>query len=218
VGGYVRRRDFIKVIAGSAAWPFVARAQQPTSTIRRIGILLPESASAAGDLLEAFRQGLKEMGWVEGQNIAFESRSADGKGDALPFLMVTAISGNHHRIDFMIGPGKALDPDKYFIIATDAISNGFTTSPSNSKLQPRMSFPKFTIRDMVESQYRFVKGEVRNRTSGCRRRTFNGRNAGPAVGRKSPRHDGQPHLHGAACKNTSLDRRRSGNNTEGHHA
>jgi hypothetical protein len=68
-GGYVRRRDFIKVIAGSAAWPFVARAQQPTSTIRRIGILLPESASAAGRLLEAFRQGLKEMGWVEGQTL-----------------------------------------------------------------------------------------------------------------------------------------------------
>src|SRR5215475_3613902 len=71
--------------------------------------------------------------------------------------LVTAISGNHHRIDFMIGPGKALDPDKYFIIATDAISNGFTTSPSNSKSQPRMSFPKFTIRDMVESQYRLLK-------------------------------------------------------------
>jgi homoserine O-acetyltransferase/O-succinyltransferase len=72
-------------------------------------------------------------------------------------LVVTAIGGNHHRIDFMIGPGKALDPDKYFIIATDAISNGFTTSPSNSTSQPRMSFPKFTIRDMVESQYRLLK-------------------------------------------------------------
>jgi homoserine O-acetyltransferase len=72
-------------------------------------------------------------------------------------LMVTAISGNHHRIDFMIGPGKALDPDKYFIICTDAISNGLTTSPSNSKAQPRMQFPKFVIRDMVESQYRLVK-------------------------------------------------------------
>jgi len=72
-------------------------------------------------------------------------------------LMVTAISGNHHRIDFMIGPGKALDPDKYFIIATDAIANGLTTSPSNSMAQPRMSFPKFTIRDMVESQYRLLK-------------------------------------------------------------
>jgi homoserine O-acetyltransferase len=70
---------------------------------------------------------------------------------------VTAISGNHHRIDFMIGPGKALDPGKYFIICTDAIGNGLTTSPSNSKTQPRMSFPKFLIRDMVESQYRLLK-------------------------------------------------------------
>src|SRR5262249_20488892 len=54
-------------------------------------------------------------------------------------------------------PGKALDPDKYFIICTDAIGNGLTTSPSNSKAQPRMTFPKFAIRDMVESQYRLLK-------------------------------------------------------------
>ena len=72
-------------------------------------------------------------------------------------LMVTALGGNHHRLDFMIGPGKALDPDKYFIICTDAISNGLTTSPSNSKAQPRMAFPKFAMRDMVESQYRLLK-------------------------------------------------------------
>jgi homoserine O-acetyltransferase/O-succinyltransferase len=72
-------------------------------------------------------------------------------------LMVTALGGNHHRLDFMIGPGKALDPDKYFIICTDAIGNGLTTSPSNSKAQARMGFPKFTIRDMVESQYRLLK-------------------------------------------------------------
>ena len=57
----------------------------------------------------------------------------------------------------MIGPGKALDPEKYFIVCTDAIANGFTTSPSNSKAQPRMQFPKFAIRDMVESQYRLMK-------------------------------------------------------------
>jgi hypothetical protein len=56
--------------------------------------------------------------------------------------MVTALGGNHHRLDFMIGPGKALDPEKYFIICTDAIGNGLTTSPSNSKLQPRMQFPE----------------------------------------------------------------------------
>jgi homoserine O-acetyltransferase len=71
-------------------------------------------------------------------------------------LMVTALSGNHHRLDFLIGPGKALDTTKYFIVATDAISNGLTTSPSNSKAQPRMQFPRFSIRDMVHSQHRLL--------------------------------------------------------------
>jgi homoserine O-acetyltransferase len=72
-------------------------------------------------------------------------------------LMVTAIGGNHHRLDYLIGPGRALDPAKYFIIATDAIGNGLTTSPSNSKAQPRMQFPRFNIRDMVNSQNRLIK-------------------------------------------------------------
>ena len=71
-------------------------------------------------------------------------------------LMVTAISGNHHRLDFLIGPGKALDTDRFFIIATDAIGNGLTTSPSNSRAQPRMQFPRFNIRDMVASQHRLL--------------------------------------------------------------
>ena len=71
-------------------------------------------------------------------------------------LMVTAIGGNHHRIDYLIGPGKALDTDKYFVICTDAIGNGLTTSPSNSKLQPNIQFPQFNMRDMVNSQYRLI--------------------------------------------------------------
>jgi homoserine O-acetyltransferase/O-succinyltransferase len=68
-------------------------------------------------------------------------------------LMVTAISGNHHRIDFLIGPGKSLDTQRYFIVATDAIGNGLTTSPSNSKTQHGSKFPHFTIRDMVQSEW-----------------------------------------------------------------
>jgi homoserine O-acetyltransferase len=70
--------------------------------------------------------------------------------------MTTAIGGNHHRIDFLIGPGKALDTDRYFVIATDAIGNGLTTSPSNSVSQHGTTFPHFTIRDMVESQKRLL--------------------------------------------------------------
>jgi homoserine O-acetyltransferase/O-succinyltransferase len=75
-------------------------------------------------------------------------------------LMVTALGGNHHRIDFLIGPGKALDPAKYFIVATDAIGNGLTTSPSTSPTQPRMAFPRFTIRDMVHSQHRLLTEQL----------------------------------------------------------
>lgn len=68
-------------------------------------------------------------------------------------LMVTAIGGNHHRLDFLIGPGKGLDPQAQFIVCVDAIGNGLTSSPSNSLHQPRMAFPRFTIRDMVRSQH-----------------------------------------------------------------
>ena len=56
-------------------------------------------------------------------------------------LMVTAISGNHHRLDFMIGPGKSLDTNKYFIICTDAIANGLTTSPATARRNRACSSP-----------------------------------------------------------------------------
>lgn len=68
-------------------------------------------------------------------------------------LMVTAIGGNHHRIDFMTGPGKGLDTDRLFVVKTNAIGNGLTTSPSTSATQHGPDFPHFTIRDMVQSQY-----------------------------------------------------------------
>ena len=71
-------------------------------------------------------------------------------------LVCISLTGNHHRLDFLIGQGKALDPANHFIIAVDPIANGLSTSPSNSELQPGMSFPRFTIRDMIESQYRLL--------------------------------------------------------------
>jgi homoserine O-acetyltransferase/O-succinyltransferase len=55
-----------------------------------------------------------------------------------------------------IGPGKIADTDNYFVIAVDALSNGVSSSPSNSTLQPRMKFPKITIRDMVNTQHELL--------------------------------------------------------------
>jgi homoserine O-acetyltransferase len=68
-------------------------------------------------------------------------------------LICVSLTGNHHRLDFLIGEGKALDPSRYFIVAADPIGNGMSTSPSNSTRQPGMRFPRFAIRDMVEAQH-----------------------------------------------------------------
>lgn len=111
----------------------------------------PHQAFNEGDLKLESGEVIKDF------SISYVTHGTLNAKKSNAILMVTAIGGNHHRIDFMIGAGKALDPDKYFIICTDAIGNGLTTSPSNSKAQPRMSFPKFTMRDMVESQYRLLK-------------------------------------------------------------
>jgi putative tryptophan/tyrosine transport system substrate-binding protein len=81
----VRRRDFIKVIAGSAAvWPLAARAQQPGMPV--IGLLDLRSPDTVGDRLPAFRQGLKASGYVEGENVAIVYRWAENEIDRLPEL------------------------------------------------------------------------------------------------------------------------------------
>jgi homoserine O-acetyltransferase len=71
-------------------------------------------------------------------------------------LVATAIGSTHHRLDFLIGPGRALDTDRFAVIAVDAIGNGLSISPSNSRHQPGAAFPRFTVRDMVESQRRLL--------------------------------------------------------------
>ena len=86
----MRRRDFIAVVGGSVlAWPPATLAQQPASAGRRLGLLFVTSAQAAKarGFLDAFTQGLKEAGWIEGQNVVFERRfAADGNNDLLQKL------------------------------------------------------------------------------------------------------------------------------------
>ena len=67
-----------------------------------------------------------------------------------------AIGSSHRRLDFLIGPGRALDPARRHVVFIDALGNGVSSSPSNSPLQPAAAFPAITIRDMVESQRRLL--------------------------------------------------------------
>src|SRR5262245_29048679 len=81
----LRRRDFIALLGGAAtAWPLAANAQQPAIPV--VGFLFSQSADPFGDRLRAFRLGLKETGYVEGENLSIAYSWAEGQYDRLPAL------------------------------------------------------------------------------------------------------------------------------------
>jgi putative ABC transport system substrate-binding protein len=85
----MRRREFIAALGGAAAWPIVAPAQQ--ASIPLVGILLSGSAVANAHYLDAFRSGMLQLGYVEGRNIRYAYRFADGYLDRLPELAIDLV-------------------------------------------------------------------------------------------------------------------------------
>src|SRR5262245_45667580 len=130
----MRRREFITLLSGSVAtWPFAAHAQQPAN-IARIGFLGPASASSWADRLEAFRVSLRDLGYLEGQNIVFDSRWADEKYDRLPELAAELVD---RKVDVIVTYGTpgtlaAMRATKTIPIimaySGDALSAGLVTS------------------------------------------------------------------------------------------
>jgi ABC-type uncharacterized transport system substrate-binding protein len=89
MASYIGRRNFLATLGGAAAWPLAARAQQPAMPV--VGFVRSTSLADAAHLVTAFRQGLKEAGFVEGQNVAIEYRSAEDRLGRLPALVAELI-------------------------------------------------------------------------------------------------------------------------------
>jgi putative tryptophan/tyrosine transport system substrate-binding protein len=121
----VKRRKFIALIAAAGALPLAAGAQQPTK-MARVAILSDESPSLGATTFEPFAQGLRDLGWVGGQNIAFEHRYAEGKNETLPDLAAELVR---------------VQPDVILAIGTRAARAAETATPAIPIVFARVSDP-----------------------------------------------------------------------------
>jgi putative tryptophan/tyrosine transport system substrate-binding protein len=128
----MRRRDFIKGIVGATAWPFVVQAQQPLMPV--IGFLDVRSPEAMGDRLVTFRQGLRETGFVEGENVAIAYRWAENRTDRLPELAAdlvrlkaTVVATVGVPAAFAAKAATAAIPS-LFVVAEDPVKLGLVAS------------------------------------------------------------------------------------------
>ena len=129
----MRRRDFIKVVVGSAiTWPLATRAQQRTMPV--IGVLSPATSEADANRMNAIRQGLKDAGYIDGENVMIEYRSAENQLDRLPALASDLVSRQVNVIVTIATPAAVAAKSAtnaipiVFTLGVDPVQLGLVTS------------------------------------------------------------------------------------------
>src|SRR5262245_19989596 len=133
----MRRREFITLLGGAAAWPVAARAQQP-GKLPRIGYLSPSSAVSFLGRDNAFRDGLSELGYVEGKNIIIEYRFADGQFDRLAALAAELVA---LKVDIIVAVVTQASVVAKEATATIPIVMVAVSDPVGSGLVPSLARP-----------------------------------------------------------------------------
>ena len=161
----------------------------------------PHQSFNEGDLKLESGEAIKDF------SISYVTHGTLNAKKSNAILMVTAISGNHHRLDFMIGPGKALDPDKYFIICTDAIAQRLHDVAEQLQGAAAHGFSEIRHPRHGGIAIPAAEGEIRHRPRRGRRRSVDGRHADAAMGRQPSRFHGCAGGDGAAGEDAGLERR-----------
>jgi putative ABC transport system substrate-binding protein len=136
-----RRRFLLTSLAGVLATPLAAEAQQP-SKMARVGYLEFGSAAPGTPHLEAFRRGLRELGWIESQNIAIEVRYAEGKQDRLAEFAADLV---RLKVDVIFASATPAALAAKQATTTIPIVIGFVADPVGSGLVPRLARPRGNI-------------------------------------------------------------------------
>src|SRR5437867_5447503 len=128
----MRRREFITLLGGAAAWPLAARAQQP-GKLPTIGFLVAGTPSSHGQWVAAFVARLRELGWIEGRTVAIEYRWAEGRIERYAEISAEFV---RLKVDVIVTSGGAVLAAKQstsvipivFALATDPVGLGFVAS------------------------------------------------------------------------------------------
>jgi putative ABC transport system substrate-binding protein len=143
----MRRREFTAIIAGAAAWPLVAHAQQ-TGKVWRIGFLSGASRSVVSNAYDAFVQGMRELGYVEGKDFVIEWRSVEGKYERIPETAAELVRLN---VDIIVTATIAALPILKRTITTVPIVMANSTDPVGNGLVTTLARPGGNMTGLASS-------------------------------------------------------------------